>query len=142
MPVRKIFAIVISIAIFGAIALVVRILYAEEDNRVICEPDDYECNFDSYMDGISRRPPDFSAAPALAIETPRAISQNLDKVISLPDYESTSMLRVIIEYPNAIQNEICDSEDRMNRLRAREEAIESSYQRQEFSRLLSEIECR
>ena len=107
----------------------------------VCEPSDYNCNYERYMRDIRRKPPSFMRAETVAIRTDRALQSNLNKIQSLPDYEATSMLRVVNAYPKDVKRDLCQREVLVESLKRRGIAISSPYQRQEYSRIFMEMGC-
>ncbi len=130
----------IAIAIF-AFGLMLKSIIFSDERRPSCAVLDYNCNYEEYLNDISKRPPDFSRASMVALTTPESLRRNLDAVMSLPDYESSSMLRVLLAYPHGVQRKICNSQSVMLRLKSRGQEVRSPHQRQEYERLLSELRC-
>jgi hypothetical protein len=141
MPMRKVLAVsVIAIALLAFALMAKSVIFGDQPPRS-CATSDYACNYQQYMADISRKPPDFSRAESVAIATPEALRRNLSSVLSLPDYKSASMLRVILAYPPGARRDLCKSRISMAKLQSRGERISSPYQRQEYQRLLSSMGC-
>lgn len=138
---RRVVALSVMALAVLAFGFMLNSIFFRDERGPSCVPLDYTCNYKRYMNDISRKPPDFSFASAVAITTPEAIRRNLDAVIALEDYESASMLRVLHAYPDGVQRKICNSRSLMLKLRARGRDVRSPYQRQEYERLLSELRC-
>jgi hypothetical protein len=139
--VKKGLALVVVAIVGLAFALMFKsLIFGERPSRE-CEEQDYECNFERYMDDISLMPPTFSRANTLAIETSGAVSANIEKIMTLPDYEASSMMRVLLAYSPSTQRSICQSSRFMEQIEARSEDISSPHQREEFARLISQLKC-
>ncbi|WP_294120899.1 hypothetical protein [Sphingomonas sp.] len=133
--------IIAMIVVIVAFGLMAKSIFGGDASGKLCRIADYSCNLDNYLADIHKRPPIFTNANSVAILNDVSIRKNIQGVMSKDDYEATSMLRVVLSYPQQVQMDIYNSTQIMEDFRLRGREISSLYQRKEFERLLSEISC-